>query len=264
MITYPEIDPVALDLGILQIRWYGVAYFAGIVSAIVLGRVRASASLSPISKTQVTDLILYIALGAILGGRIGYSLFYHFLHYITNPIDIFKIWEGGMSFHGGLLGAAAGCLIFSRQLNVSFFRLADFASPLCAIGFFFGRIANFINQELWGRPTEVAWGMIFPIDPLQLARHPSQLYEAALEGVALFAILWLYSSSPKATGAVTGLFLTCYGAFRIFVELFREPDAVPGFIISDWGTMGQVLSVPLIIVGISLYFLAQKNTFASK
>ena len=264
MITYPEIDPVALDLGILQIRWYGAAYFAGIVSAIVLGRVRASASLSPISKTQVTDLTLYIALGAILGGRIGYSLFYHFLHYITNPIDIFKIWEGGMSFHGGLLGAATGGLIFSRKFKVSFIRLADFASPLFAIGFFFGRIANFINQELWGRPTEVAWGMIFPVDPLQLARHPSQLYEAALEGVALFAILWLYSSKPKATGAVTGLFLTCYGAFRIFVELFREPDAVPGFIISDWGTMGQVLSVPLIIVGISLYFLAQKNTFASK
>ena len=263
MITYPEIDPVALDIGILQIRWYGVAYFAGIVSAIVLGRVRASASLSPISKTQVTDLILYIALGAILGGRIGYSLFYHFLHYITNPIDIFKIWEGGMSFHGGLLGAAAGGLIFSRKFKLSFIQLADFTSPLCAVGFFFGRIANFINQELWGRPTEVAWGMIFPIDPLQLARHPSQLYEAALEGVALFVILWLYSSTPKATGTVTGLFLTCYGAFRIFVEFFREPDAVPGFIISDWGTMGQVLSVPLIIVGISLFFLAQKNTFAS-
>ena len=257
MITYPEIDPVALDFGFLQIRWYGISYAAGIVSAIFLGRLRAVNAV--VHKQQVIDLILYIALGAILGGRIGYTLFYNFASFIASPLDIFKIWEGGMSFHGGLLGAIAGIWYFSRKVNGSFWALADFTAPLCALGLLFGRVANFINQELRGRPADIPWSMTFPLDPLGLPRHPSQLYEAALEGVALFVILWVYSAKPRATGAVCGLFLICYGSFRFIVEYFREPDAMLGFIFGDWLTMGQLLSFPLIIFGLLVFIHAQRR-----
>ena len=252
MIGYPEINPVAVDLGVLQVRWYGLSYAAGIVSAILLGQLRTKASHCPIAKQQVVDLILYIAIGAIIGGRLGYTIFYNFLFYVTHPIDIFKIWEGGMSFHGGLLGSIVGLWVFSNRVKVGFWQTADFSAPLCALGFFFGRIANFINQELWGRAGDVPWAMVFPLDPQQLPRHPSQLYEAALEGLLLFVIVWLYSTKPRQSGAVSGLFLASYGVFRFFVEFFREPDKSIGYIFSDWFTMGQLLSVPLVIFGIYL------------
>lgn len=258
MLSYPDIDPVALDLGFLQIRWYGVAYVAGITVAVVLGGIRARLPSAPLNKQNVIDLVLFVALGAIIGGRVGYGLFYQFTHFVENPTDILKVWQGGMSFHGGLLGAFAGGWIYSRKIEVPLIRLADFSSPLCAVGLFFGRIANFINQELWGRATDMPWAITFPADPDQITRHPSQLYEAVLEGLVLFAVLWLYSAKPRPAGSVTGLFLTGYGIFRFIVEFFREPDSVPGFVMSGWITMGQLLSFPLIIGGIILLGLAYR------
>jgi len=164
-----------------------------------------------------------------------------------------------MSFHGGLIGAILGVWAFGKKLTIPLLRLTDFLSPFCAVGFFFGRITNFVNQELWGRPAEVPWAVVFPADPLQIARHPSQLYEAALEGLVLFVIVWVYSSKPRAQGAISGLFLIGYGLFRILVEFFREPDAVPGFVIANWVTMGQLLSVPLIIGGVVLFIAANRR-----
>ena len=259
MMTLPDFDPIAIEIGPLAVHWYGMAYLVGILSAIILGRVRARQPHSPIPRPVVLDLVLYCAFGAIIGGRLGYALFYHFLEYATNPLAILKVWEGGMSFHGGLIGAILGVWMFGKRFTIPLLKLTDFLSPFCAVGFFFGRMANFINQELWGRPTEVSWAVIFPADPLGLGRHPSQLYEAALEGLVLFIILWLYSAKARPTGAVSSLFLIGYGTFRIIVEFFREPDAVPGFVISDWGTMGQVLSVPVLVGGLILFMLANKN-----
>ncbi len=259
MIVLPEFNPIALQLGPLKIHWYGLAYLVGIVGAIVLGRLRAHQPHSPIPRPVVLDLVLYCALGAIIGGRLGYAIFYHFWEYAANPLAVLKVWEGGMSFHGGLLGAVGGTWMFGRKNSIPLLKLTDFVSPLCAVGLFFGRIANFINQELWGRPTEVAWSVVFPADRLQLARHPSQLYEAALEGILLFLVLWFYSAKPRATGAVSGVFLIGYGTFRIFVEFFREPDAVPGFVIGDWGTMGHLLSLPVLLIGIALIVIARRK-----
>ena len=259
MIVLPEFDPVALQLGPLAIRWYGLAYLIGIVGAIFLGRMRARKPFSPIPRPVVLDLVLYCALGAIIGGRLGYVVFYNILEYVQNPIAILKIWQGGMSFHGGLIGAIAGVWVFGRKFTIPLLKLTDFLAPLCAVGLFFGRIANFVNQELWGRPTDVSWGMVFPADSLQVARHPSQLYEAALEGAALFLILWIYSAKPRAVGAVSGMFLIGYGVFRLFVEFFREPDLIPGFVIGNWGTMGHVLSIPLVVGGLALLYLASRE-----
>ena len=263
MIAYPDIDPIAFEIGQLKVRWYGLSYAAGIVLGIVLGKLRAKSPNAPITEAQVIDLVLFIAVGAILGGRLGYTIFYNFSSFATNPLYIFKIWEGGMSFHGGLLGAIVGLWLFGRRMKIPFLIVADFISPAGAVGLFFGRIANFINQELWGRPTDVSWAIVFPHDPLQLARHPSQLYEAALEGLVLFAILWLYSAKPRPVGRVSGLFVFWYGVFRFVVEFFREPDAELGFVIADWMTMGQILSLPLIALGIILYVFADKISSAT-
>ena len=260
MFAFPDIDPVAIDLQFIQIRWYGIAYAVGIVAAVVLGKIRAGHADSYLQSQNVIDLVLYVALGAIIGGRIGYGLFYQPDHYISNPVEILKVWQGGMSFHGGLLGAFLGGWIFSRRFGIPILRVADFSSPLCAVGLFFGRIANFINQELWGRATDVPWAVVFPADPQQLPRHPSQLYEATLEGLVLFVVLWVYSAKPRPAGAVTGIFLAGYGLFRFTVEFFREPDAPLGFILFDWVTMGQLLSLPLIIVGIILLSLVPRKS----
>ncbi|MDE0308544.1 MAG: prolipoprotein diacylglyceryl transferase [Acidiferrobacterales bacterium] len=260
MFWFLEIDPVAIDLGFIQIRWYGVAYAVGILAAVILGKIRAGLPGAHLKSQNVIDLVLFVALGAIVGGRVGYGLFYQPGYYIGNPLEMLKIWQGGMSFHGGLLGAFAGGWIFSRKFDVPILRVADFSSPLCAIGLFFGRIANFINQELWGRPTDVPWAIVFPADPERLPRHPSQLYEALLEGLVLFAVLWVFSAKPRPAGAVTGIFLAGYGLFRFTVEFFREPDAPLGFILLDWVTMGQILSLPLILAGILLLGMAMKRS----
>ncbi|MCB1616187.1 MAG: prolipoprotein diacylglyceryl transferase, partial [Pseudomonadales bacterium] len=205
---------------------------------------------------QLEDLVMYAAFGVVLGGRIGYSLFYGMDQVKENPLWIFKLWEGGMSFHGGLLGVMIAIWLYSRKIHRGFVVMMDFIAPMVPIGLGLGRLGNFINQELWGRVTTSDWGMIFPNDSFGLPRHPSQLYEFALEGVLLFIILYLYSAKPRPRYAVSAMFLVLYGCFRFFVEFFREPDAHIGFDLFDWLTRGQLLSVPMVIIGIILMLVA--------
>ncbi|WP_426415010.1 prolipoprotein diacylglyceryl transferase [Aestuariirhabdus sp. LZHN29] len=249
MIAYPNIDPVALAVGPLKIHWYGLMYLVGFVGGWWLGQYRARRSGGLWHPEQVGDLVFYIAMGVILGGRCGYVLFYNLDYFLQNPLWLFYIWEGGMSFHGGLLGVLAAMALYGRKTGKTFFQLTDFIAPLIPLGLGAGRIGNFIGGELWGRAGDVPWAMVFPRDPLQLARHPSQLYQFALEGVVLFAVLWWFSSKPRPRMAVSGLFLLCYGSVRILVEFFREPDAQLGFVAFDWLTMGQLLSLPMVMLG---------------
>ncbi len=263
MLTYPNIDPVALSLGPLKIHWYGLMYLVGFGAAWWLGRVRARAPNgtranvpnSGWTAEQVSDMIFYGALGAVLGGRLGYILFYDLPTYLDNPFKMLKIWEGGMSFHGGMLGVLVATWLFGRKTGKSFFQVTDFLAPLVPIGLGAGRIGNFINGELWGKVTDVSWAMVFPHGGA-LPRHPSQLYQALLEGLIFFLILWLYSRKPRPTMAVSGLFLLCYGVFRFVVEFVREPDQQLGYLAFGWLTMGQVLSAPMIVGGIGLLIWA--------
>lgn len=263
MLPYPEIDPVALSLGALKIRWYGLMYLFGFLAAWMLGRYRAKRSLLPgapkpeWTSHEVDDLITYSVVGLILGARLGYTLFYDLPFFITNPQEILKIWHGGMSFHGGLLGLVCSAWYFMKKHGKSLGEVADFVAPLAPPGLFFGRLGNFINGELWGRPTDVPWAMVFPGDMAGNApRHPSQLYEALLEGVVLFAVLWFFSAKPRPRNSVIGLFLLLYGVFRFSVEFARQPDAHLGFVALDWMTMGQLLSLPMILIGALLFFRA--------
>jgi phosphatidylglycerol:prolipoprotein diacylglycerol transferase len=251
MLVYPDIDPIAFQIGPVAVRWYGLMYAVGFLAGWWLGRVRARRPHAPLTPLQVDDLVIYIALGVVVGGRMGYVLFYSFPAFLDNPLILFKIWEGGMSFHGGMLGVFAAVWLFARKIGRPFFALTDFIAPLVPIGLGAGRIGNFINGELWGAPTNLPWGMVYP--PLGDApRHPSQLYQFALEGVALFIILWWFSSKPRPRAAVSGLFLLCYGSFRFLVEFVRLPDAHIGYLAWGWLTMGQVLSLPMILGGIGL------------
>ncbi len=259
MLTYPNIDPVAIALGPLKIHWYGLMYLVGIGGAWWLASRRLQRFDPSWSKDTLSDLVFWVAMGIILGGRLGYVLFYDLAAYIDNPALVLRIWEGGMSFHGGFIGVMLAVWLFGRKHNKSFFQLMDFIAPLVPIGLGAGRIGNFINAELWGKATNVSWAMVFPTDPEQLARHPSQLYQFALEGVALFVILWLYSRKPRPTMAVSGMFALCYGIFRFIVEFVRVPDAQLGYLAFDWLTMGQVLCIPMIIGGIGLIIYAYKR-----
>ncbi|MCV6636898.1 prolipoprotein diacylglyceryl transferase [Candidatus Albibeggiatoa sp. nov. NOAA] len=262
MLTYPEIDPVMLSIGPLKIHWYGMMYLVGFLLGWWLGVVRSKRPDSPVTAEQMGDLVFYIALGVVLGGRFGYILFYNLPQYIDNPLDILKVWQGGMAFHGGLLGVLLATWLYARYLGRTFFQITDFIAPLVPLGLMAGRIGNFINAELWGRVSDVPWAMVFP-GAGDLARHPSQLYQALLEGLLLFIILWVYSRKPRPTMAVSGLFLIGYGVLRSFAEFFREPDAHLGFIAFDWLTMGQILSVPMILFGILLMTLAYRNQKAN-
>ena len=244
---YPTIDPVALSLGPIQIHWYGLMYLLGFSGAWWLGRLRADRF--GWTAVEVEDLLFYGAIGVIVGGRLGYSLFYDLPALIDNPLNLFKVWQGGMSFHGGLLGVVVAFGFFARATGKSYFSISDFIVPMVPVGLFFGRIGNFINGELWGKVSDVPWAMIFP-NAGPLARHPSQLYEAMLEGVLLFLILWIYSAKPKPPGAVSGLFLLGYGFFRFVVEFVRVPDQQYGYLLLDWITMGQILSLPMIVIGL--------------
>lgn len=252
MIAYPHIDPIALSLGPLKIHWYGITYLVGFVAAWLLLSWRAKKPNSGWTTEEVSDLIFYGAMGVILGGRIGYCLFYNLPFYATHPLQVFYVWDGGMSFHGGAIGVLFALWLFAKKTGKAYFTVTDFGVPVVPLGLGAGRIGNFINAELWGRPTDVPWAMIFPTDPYQLPRHPSQLYEFALEGVVLFLLLWIYSRKPRPAATVTGLFGVGYGLARITVEFFREPDAQLGYLAFGWLTMGQVLSVPLVLAGLGL------------
>ncbi len=255
MLTYPGFDPVALQLGPIAIRWYGLMYLVGFAGGWWLGRVRAARADAPVTPVQVDDLVFYVALGVILGGRVGYMLFYGFDQLVENPLNLLRIWEGGMSFHGGLLGVIVAMVVFARKTACGFFRLADFVAPLVPIGLFAGRIGNFINGELWGKPADLPWA--FVVDGQ--GRHPSQLYEAGLEGVVLFVILWVYSAQPRPVMSVSGLFLAVYGLCRFAVEFVRLPDAHIGYLAFGWLTMGQVLSLPMLLAGIGMIWLAYRR-----
>ena len=256
-IPYPEIDPVAIAIGPVSVHWYGIAYLASFVIVWRLALARTGQSWSPLQRNQIEDLIFYGALGVVLGGRVGYALFYQFDRVLENPLWLLKVWEGGMSFHGGLLGVIAALLLYARSLKLSPLQLGDFIAPMVPIGLLLGRLANFIGQELWGRPTEGWWGMHFPLDPIDQLRHPSQLYEAFLEGVLLFALLWWFSRQQRARGLLSGLFLLGYALSRFVVEFAREPDAhLSDALLFDWMTRGQQLSLPMAALGLAFVVYA--------
>jgi phosphatidylglycerol:prolipoprotein diacylglycerol transferase len=257
MLTYPHINPVALQLGPLKIYWYGLMYVLGFLGAWGLASYRAKKT-KEWTHEQVADLLFYGALGVIIGGRVGYVLFYNLPIFLQHPLSIFKVWEGGMSFHGGLIGVCLAMWLFALRFHKNLFDVTDFVAPLVPIGLGLGRIGNFINGELWGRISDVPWAMVFPNGGPN-PRHPSQLYEFFLEGVILFIILWIYSAKPKPRMAVSGMFLICYGFFRILVEFFREPDMQLGYLLSGWFTMGMLLSLPMVVVGSVMLYFAYKN-----
>ena len=264
MLPYPQIDPVALALGPLKIHWYGLMYLIGIGGAWWLASRRVNAFAPSWNKEKLSDLVFWVAMGVILGGRLGYVLFYDLAAYIAEPARMLRIWEGGMSFHGGFIGVMLASWWFGKRNGKSFFELMDFIAPLVPIGLGAGRIGNFINAELWGKATDVSWAMVFPTDPQQLARHPSQLYQFALEGLALFAVLWFYSRKPRPTMAISGMFAATYGIFRFIVEFVRVPDAQLGYLAGGWLTMGQVLCVPMVLGGLGLIAYAYKRQAAQE
>ncbi|HEX9585443.1 MAG TPA: prolipoprotein diacylglyceryl transferase [Gammaproteobacteria bacterium] len=258
MLTYPNIDPVAISLGPIRIYWYGVMYLIGFGAGWWLGRLRAKQPWRGWRPEQMDDVMFFVVFGVVLGGRFGYVLFYNFSYFISNPLSVFKVWEGGMSFHGGLVGVLIAMAIYARRRGIGFFSVADFIAPLVPIGLGAGRIGNFINGRLWGKETDLPWGMVFP-GAGSAPRHPSQLYEALLEGAVLFLILWLYSRRPRPAMAVSALFLLFYGLFRFSVEFLRVPDEQFGYLAFGWVTMGQVLTLPMILAGAGMFLYVRKR-----
>jgi len=277
-IPFPAIDPevfsfgpFAIDhwsIGPFAIRWYALAYIAGLIIGWRYCLALAKRPPQVARPQDVDDFLVWATLGVVLGGRTGYVLFYNLPYYLQHPIEMFFLWRGGMSFHGGALGVCIAILLFCRQRQIKLLAFADIIVAAVPIGLFFGRIANFINGELWGRETSVAWAMIFPNDPRQVPRHPSQLYEACLEGIVLFLVLWTLqrAGARQRQGLLTGAFLIGYGLARITVEFFREPDAQLGYLLGNASlglTMGQLLSLPLILVGLWLVLRAKPVTAAA-
>lgn len=260
MLTYPQIDPVAFSLGPLKVHWYGLMYLVGFTIAWFLAKRRSRRADLAVREHQVDDLIFYGAMGVVLGARIGYVLFYKFSDFLADPMMIIRVWEGGMSFHGGLIGVIIAMLLYCRKIQQKFLDVMDFVAPFCPVGLFFGRIGNFIGAELYGRATDVSWAMVFPTDPEQVPRHPSQLYEAGLEGLLLFIILFVwYSARPRPRGAVCSLFVLLYGCFRFFVEFYRQPDAHINFEWFGWMSRGQELCLPMIFIGGGVFIWAHIN-----
>lgn len=262
MIQFPAIDPIAFTLGPLAVRWYGLSYVVGIGLAWwLLHRRCGHGSGRDWTPEQVSDLVFYAALGAVLGGRLGYVLFYNFQEYLANPAELLAVWRGGMSFHGGMLGVVCAVALYARRLRRPFLAVADFLLPAVPIGLLLGRIANFVNQELWGAPSNLPWAVLFTHPAAGgVPRHPSQLYEALLEGLLLFAVLnWLQAREPRR-GVVAASFLIGYGLCRFAVEFVREPDAHLGYLWQGWLTMGQVLSTPMVIAGLAILLFGARGT----
>jgi phosphatidylglycerol:prolipoprotein diacylglycerol transferase len=274
MIVLHQIDPIAISLGPVRVHWYGVMYLLGFLVAWWLGRRRIAAGRLPgVDANAFSDLLFYGMLGVVLGGRLGYVLFYGFAELLHDPLMIVRVWDGGMSFHGGLIGVLVAAWLWSRRHRLHFFDTMDFVAPLVPAGLGFGRLGNYIGSELWGKYTQAGWGVVFPnglpeqyrhLDPAALqaqfdagaldafARHPSQLYQAVLEGLVMFAVLWWFSSRPRPRYAVSGMFALLYGLFRFVVEFVRVPDPQLGYLAFDWLTMGQLLSLPLVALGLFL------------
>ncbi len=273
MITYPAIDPVMVSLGPIKVHWYGVMYLVAFGTAWWLGKRRALKTNGMIAPQQVDDVIFYGAIGVVVGGRVGSVIFYNFDSFIENPLYLFKIWQGGMSFHGGFLGVLVAMEVYRRKLGCRFFELTDFIAPLVPLGLAAGRFGNFINGELWGGPSSLPWAMKLPCEvypperfidfagPLcETARHPSMLYQMLGEGLLLFIILWIYSQKSRPYMAVSGLFLLGYGVFRSLVEFIRLPDAHLGYLLqTNWLTMGMLLSLPMIIIGFLFMIIAYRR-----
>ena len=281
MIFLHQLDPVAISLGPVKVHWYGIAYAIAFVLAWWLGRRRIRAGRLPgINLEAFSDLLFYGMIGVVLGGRLGYILFYDLAAYIAEPLNVLKVWQGGMSFHGGLVGVLLAAAYWTRKHRLHFFDVLDVDAPLAPTGLLVGRLANYVNGELWGKYTQANWGVVFPttdpnmvalkLDAAQLqaqfaagaldrfARHPSQLYEAVLEGLVLFAVLWLVSSKPRPRYLVSGLFALLYGVFRFVVEFVRVPDQQLDYLFGQWLTMGQILSLPLIVLGLVLLALSRR------
>ena len=277
-----DIDPIALQLGPLAIRWYGLMYLAAGLSAFMLARRRTREVWRGIANGEIEDIIFFGMIGVIVGGRVGSVLFYHFGDFLSDPLMLFRLWEGGMSFHGGLLGVLVAIAWYARKSGRAVFHMYDFIAPIVPIGLGLGRVGNFVGGELWGHKTSVPWGVIFPNalpnaqyslaqiqalvaqgQLLDQARHPSQLYQAFWEGVVLFAVVWIYSRTPRPRMAVSGLFLIIYGIGRIAIELVREPDAHIGYLAGGWLTMGQVLSLPMVLLGVGLMIRAHHRSVSA-
>jgi phosphatidylglycerol---prolipoprotein diacylglyceryl transferase len=257
LFTYPHFDPIAFHLGPLAVRWYGIMYLAAFLLTWFGLRSRAKLPWSKVGPAQVDDVVFYGALGAIVGGRVGYMLVYGLSELVADPLSLFSVWKGGMSFHGGLSGVLIAMAIYARSKGLKFFDITDAIAPWASGGIFFGRMGNFINGELWGKVTspDAPWAVIVDGEP----RHASPLYEAFLEGVVLFTVLWLYTRKPRPTMAASGLFLILYGVFRILIEFVREPDRQLGYIALGWITTGMLLSVPMVVAGVILLVLALRR-----
>lgn len=251
MLQYPHFDPIAFSLGPVKVHWYGIMYLLGFSAVWILGVYRSKKPWSPIKAEQVGDVIFYAALGVVLGGRIGYMLFYDFGPFIHHPWTIIQVWDGGMSFHGGLVGVILAMVLYCRRIKANFWEVMDFFAPMTPIGLGAGRLGNFINGELWGRVTDSPIGMIFPTGG-PLPRYPSQLIEFSLEGVLLFIVLWVVSMKKRPRGFICALFLVCYGCFRFTAEFFRQPDPQLGFVDFGWMTQGQRLCIPMVLIGVGM------------
>lgn len=259
--NYPIIDPVIFEIGPLQVRWYGLMYIFAFICAYLIVTHLSRKKRFTLNSEEIQDLLLYAILGLLIGARLGYILFYNLEYYLAHPLSVFAVWEGGLSFHGGLIGLVVIGVIFARRRNKPFLMLADMAAVAAPPGLFFGRIGNFINGELYGRITDVPWGMVFP-GAGPHPRHPSQLYEAFLEGAVLFVVLFYLSGKVQMRGALVSIFLIGYGIARFFVEFFREPDAHIGFVIGTL-TMGQVLSLLMVAAGLAIIIVQKIRTRAS-
>lgn len=258
MLTHPQFDPVAFQIGPFAVHWYGLMYLLAFGLVLVLGRGRIKHQpWTGWTNKMLDDALFYGVLGVILGGRLGYILFYKPGDFLAHPLDIFKVWEGGMSFHGGFLGVILAMALFARSRKLRWLSVTDFIAPLVPLGLATGRLGNFINGELWGRPTDLPWGMVFPQAADGIARHPSQLYQFAGEGLLLFAIVWVFAMKPRAVGAVSAVFLIGYGVLRFLAEFTREPDSFLG-LLGLGLSMGQWLSLPMIVAGIWMYRWAQR------